>query len=720
VRVGRILLRALVAWFLGAATVQAQSAEPLYSLSGYPALVLSPTAAMPSSGTLGVGLSFAPPYNTLYLSAQPASWLHAGARYIDITTRYYDDKVETGQTFKDKSFDVAVRLVEESDWWPSVVVGLNDFGGTGLFSSEYIVATRRYYDWSVTAGLGFGRFGTQGDVRNPFAALGLRNDDRDLLELAEARGGVPAWSKWFSGERASIIGGVEWAPRFRPWSIQLELEGNDYSAEPSAIRVTPEGPEQFHSPPRQRSRVNIGMRYRIGGSWYAGLGLIRGDTLAGHIGTAFQVGRTRSKIKRYELPGAAHLRPPQYMWNTGAVDTPEGMSQWVGDLAGRRIVAHAANLNEETGTLTLWQSNGVSDRTLDVLRTAARASLVHMPDDVEKLEVVEVSGGMDVLSVTARRDDLDAEARGLASTDELRATTEIRSQASVPREAADYASLLEYPTWLYGYSPAIRANIGGLEGFFVGQLLVKPYTTFQLTPGLSVSAVGAVSLYSDFDKLKQRESSGLPNVRSDLETYQSTNDDVWLDRLEVNHLFPLGRDWFGRWSAGIFEEMYGGVAAEVLYRPLFSRLAYGLDVNYVKQRDYDKLLTFLDYEVATGHFSVYYDTPFEGVVLRTSAGRYLARDVGVTVDISREFRNGVVFGAFASKTNVSAEQFGEGSFDKGIYISIPLTVFFPSATKGDVSFSYRFLTRDGGQKVRDGRGLYGTVGRFTAGQIYDD
>ncbi|MBI3171998.1 MAG: YjbH domain-containing protein, partial [Hydrocarboniphaga effusa] len=395
--------------------------------------------------------------------------------------------------------------------------------------------------------------------------------------------------------------------------------------------------------------------------------------VVGQVGTAIQVGQSRSKLKQpYELPSAMHLRPPQYLPDVATVDTPDGMSQWVSDLASRRIVAHAANVDERTGTLTLWQSNGVSDRSLDVLRTAARARLVHMPEEIDKLEIVEVSAGMDALSLTARREDLDADARGQVSTDELRLATEIRSQASVPREAADYANLLQYPTWLYGYSPAIRANIGGLEGFFVGQLLVKPYTTFQLTPGLSISAVGAVSLYSELDKLKQRESSELPNVRSDLETYQFTNDEAWLDRLEVNHLFPFGRDWFGRWSAGLFEEMYGGVAAEVLYRPLASRFAYGVDVNYVKKRDYDKLLTFLDYEVATGHFTVYYDTPFHGLMLKASAGRYLARDVGFTVDVSREFRNGVVFGAFATKTNVSAEQFGEGSFDKGCYLSIPL------------------------------------------------
>lgn len=699
--------------------VAAQQHSP-YGLSGYPSLLTVPTASMPESGTLGVGVSAASPYNTLYLTAQPTSWLSAGARYVEITNRYYDDNATTGQTFKDKSFDVAVRLIEESDWLPAVVVGLNDFGGTGLFASEYIVATRRFYDWSLTLGLGFGRFGTQGDIRNPFASLGLRSEDRDLLGLAEEQGGVPAFSEWFSGSDASIIGGVEWAPRDRPWSIQIEVDGNDYSAEPSSIRATPQGLVQFDRPPEQRSRINVGMRYRLGSNWFVGVGLVRGDTVTGHIGLAPRVGSQRSRIREDDLPAAMQLRNPQYQWRTKDVDTPAGMTEWINELAGQRIYAQAANVDSYTGTLSLWQSNGLSSQALDVLRVAGRVSETHMPADFRRLEVIDVAGGMDVLAVSADRDVLDAEARGAATTDELRASVAIQSQPAVAREDATHADLLQYPTWLYGLSPAFRANIGGLDGFFVGQLLVKPAVTLQLTPGWSISAVGAISLYSELDKLEQRDTSGLPTVRSDLESYQSTHDQWYLEQLETNYLFPLGRDWFGRVSAGIFEEMFGGVAGEVLYRPLYSRLAFGLDVNYVKKRDYDQLLTFRDYQVATGHFSVYYDTPFEGLVVTASAGRYLARDVGVTLDVSREFRNGVVFGAYATKTNVSAEEFGEGSFDKGIYLRIPLPLFYPAADTGDVNFSYRFLTRDGGQKVRDGRALYGVVGRRNAGQIYED
>ena len=75
--------------------------------------------------------------------------------------------------------------------------------------------------------------------------------------------------------------------------------------------------------------------------------------------------------------------------------------------------------------------------------------------------------------------------------------------------------------------------------------------------------------------------------------------------------------------------------------------------------------------------------------------------------MSRQFPNGIRVGAFATKTNVSAAQFGEGAFDKGIYIVLPLDVMLPRSTSGSGAFLLRPLTRDGGQMVRDGRSLYG-------------
>jgi hypothetical protein len=243
-------------------------------------------------------------------------------------------------------------------------------------------------------------------------------------------------------------------------------------------------------------------------------------------------------------------------------------------------------------------------------------------------------------------------------------------------------------------------------------LLVKPYASFQILPGLNIVGVGAVSLIDGLDQVRPMGFSGLPRVRSDLELYQSSTGGFFIDEIEANYHFNIAPDWFGRVSAGIFEEMFGGVAAEVLYRPVDSRLAFSLNVNRVRQREFKQMLGFRDYEVTTGHLTTYYRSPWYGINVKASVGSYLAGDRGCTLDISRRFETGAEIGAFATRTNVSAEQFGEGSFDKGFYLRIPLSTF-GVAFKGNANFDYRFLTRDGGAKVNDGVELYTIAGPHT-------
>src|SRR5258706_8247418 len=152
--------------------------------------------------------------------------------------------------------------------------------------------------------------------------------------------------------------------------------------------------------------------------------------------------------------------------------------------------------------------------------------------------------------------------------------------------------------------------------------------------------------------------------------------------------------------------MFGGVGTEWLYRPFGGKTAVGVDANYVRQRNFEQDFGFRDYRVATGHVTLYLDTGWQDVLATVSAGRYLARDVGATVQLSRVFKNGVTLGAYATKTNVSAAQFGEGSFDKGIFISIPLDAMLTRSTGLVGTVLWKPIIRDGGAKLSRQDTLY--------------
>ena len=161
-------------------------------------------------------------------------------------------------------------------------------------------------------------------------------------------------------------------------------------------------------------------------------------------------------------------------------------------------------------------------------------------------------------------------------------------------------------------------------------------------------------------------------------------------------------------TVGLLERAYGGVSAEVLWKPVNSPLAFGAEVNRVRKRDFDARFDFRDYEVTTGHVSAYYELS-QGFIAQLDVGQYLAGDRGATFTLTREFANGWRVGAYATKTSLSAEEFGEGSFDKGVTFSIPISWATGTPTRERAESRIRSLSRDGGARVEVKDRLYDKV-----------
>ena len=61
--------------------------------------------------------------------------------------------------------------------------------------------------------------------------------------------------------------------------------------------------------------------------------------------------------------------------------------------------------------------------------------------------------------------------------------------------------------------------------------------------------------------------------------------------------------------------------------------------------------------------------------------------------------NGWEVGAYATLTDVPFNQFGEGSFDKGIYVTLPMDWLTGSPSMSQRTFMIRPITRDGGARL---------------------
>jgi hypothetical protein len=251
----------------------------------------------------------------------------------------------------------------------------------------------------------------------------------------------------------------------------------------------------------------------------------------------------------------------------------------------------------------------------------------------------------------------------------------------------------------------MRQQLGGPNNFLIYQVYAELAGEAALAPGLTLDGTLGVNLFNNLNDLTLPSNSALPHVRSDIAKYLKEGQ-TGIFRLQSDYMFDIAPNWYGRVSGGLLEEMFGGVDAEVLYRPYDKPWAIGLDLSHVYQREYHDLVSFLPYHVTTGYLSFYYKLPFYNLEAALHVGRYLAGDKGATIELSRRFDSGVRMGIFATKTNVSASEFGEGGFDKGFFISIPLDLLFGAPTRDVASFLYRPLARDGGQMLDVAKPLY--------------
>ena len=159
-------------------------------------------------------------------------------------------------------------------------------------------------------------------------------------------------------------------------------------------------------------------------------------------------------------------------------------------------------------------------------------------------------------------------------------------------------------------------------------------------------------------------------------------------------------------TGGILEDMFSGYGFEYLYFKPNTNYAFGIETFKVKKRDYNWGFGHLDYENTIMHANLFYRNygivPFD---MQISFGEYLAGDVGSTIEFTRRFKSGLRFGVFATFTDVSSQQFGEGSFDKGLFFNIPIYGNF-------IDYTWRPLTKDPGAKLARRNSIHDLLVKF--------
>ena len=240
---------------------------------------------------------------------------------------------------------------------------------------------------------------------------------------------------------------------------------------------------------------------------------------------------------------------------------------------------------------------------------------------------------------------------------------------------------------------------------------IEVEASYHITSGLTISGAIRKSVLTNLTDNKRRSNSVLPRVHSDWPLYDIAGQSGHIHKLTLSYFKNLAPGLYGRAHAGLLEPFFAGIGGELLFKPAQWPIGLGLDVHRVRKRNYDMRFEQLDYETTVGHLSIYYDAGgmFD---VEINAGRYLAGDWGATTTISRKFGSGWEVGGYATLTDVPFDTFGEGSFDKAIYVRVPIDWIISSPSRVRRSLTLRPITRDGGAQLLSARRLYQEIENF--------
>lgn len=601
--------------------------------------------------------------------------------------------------FLDKGFNVKFIYRPNNRYLPNIAVGLDDFAGTGYFNREYIVSTSNYNNIKVSLGIGWGKFTGQNKFTNPLDRISPKFSRRPKLSDT-GYGGNPSYNQWFRGD-AAIFGGFEYNFRnIKKLKLKAEYDPYDYMDFSANNRR-----DASLMLRKKDSNINIGLSYKVNKFLTIDTSYIKGNTVNLNFNVALTFNDSLSSKPSFK---------PEIKKNNENRNKQSFYEDLLRNLNSNNLFLQTAELNERQLDVSISTS-----QYRNALRSSSYASYIanetaNLNDvDLGSINITHINAGVELNNVSFIANHLEKDS--ILPVEVKKYYTKFSSGQTKDFLDNEFQPKIKFPVIFSSLSPAIVSHIGNPEKFYFGGISLKYNTEAQFSRNLILTSEINYSLINNIQDTIVGPGSKMEQVRTDLVQYLK-QDDFYLTRMQLDYIWALRKNLYAKISAGIFETMYGGFGGEILFKPFENNFTVGADLFYVKQRTFEQRFDFKDYETITGHINFGYLLPL-GIESNISFGKYLAKDIGYTLDLSRRTASGFKAGIYFTRTDVSAELFGEGSFDKGFYFQIPLDLLSNSYNGNYSTFRLSPLTRDGGAKLTYEKELRGLIYNATSKEL---
>jgi hypothetical protein len=603
-------------------------------------LLQLPSARFAEAGTLSFGLAHTKFYQHYFTTLQNFPWLESSLSYTQFKPdRSWNTRLNT-----------KIRLHQESAYLPQVAIGIRNFhkfSGSDKLAGEYLVASKQYYDWDFTLGLGWGYFAT-GISKHSYNSNGIIHTNA-----------------WLHGTRAALFAGARYQTDIPGLALKLELDPNDHRYEAHDNHWL------------SRSPINVGLTYRPKTGIDLSIGMSGGDTLLAQA-TLY------TNTHRPTVP----TQSTQKQRYTASRTNPDALQSIVSDLKQSGFDSDYAQIKHQTLTIQVTRPNLTT--TPQTLGRVARVASRYLSEKVvPKLHYIEQKKGLATSSVMLPRWSFSRAITHRGSPEEVWHHTRLIPPPAnlMPAESTDIA----YPNCAGGsIVPKLLQHLASGEQHYYYQFQAQFSALCQLTPNWSLSGALVFNISDNLSGLLPSSAldTRLAAVRQDRLYYTSHG----VKDLTLNYQWKPNTAWYAYSSIGLLEDMYAGISTEFLYQPYDQPWAFGVDLHRVRKRGINQLIDLQDYQTTTGHLSGYYHIASRNLDIKLSIGRYLAQDIGATLDISHHFANGAQVGIYTTISEKSDIHY----HDRGIYLSLPLT---PLQTT-HAQLRYQFLTHNHGQALQ--------------------
>lgn len=607
-----------------------------------------PTARFYDESSYGLTIYDGTPDQKITFTSNPYDWLEASFFYTNIQGKPYCLEAfdfVCDQDYKDKGFNFKFRVKEEGAF-PAIAIGINDIGGTGLYGSEYIVGSYGISKVDLHFGLGWGTLnGADNSFKNPFGYVSESFFSRPYIV---ENGGQFQSSRYFSGEKVSPFYGFSYAANT---NLLFKFE-RDTTLTPGLVGY--EKPKENYS---------YGFDYFLNNNFTLGVSFERGDYFSLRF---IYKNNPKESLKTYKYKKSVNINE---------------------------------NDDKYEKLIKNFRNNGIG------------VNKILEASDSIGVELTQFTHpNLDIIEEIIASVKLDSGINKEIKTD-LRIAN-LKAKSNYNNELINNSKLIyerkKSRNFYTDNRIVFRPYLASREQFFSAAILFENNSEYIFRDNFFFSTNLKYSLADNFDVLKIPPKDTFPaQVRSDVKNYLRNFDNgILVGRAQFDYHITPKKNHHLMVSAGILEEMFTGIGAEYLYFKHDSNFAIGLEVFDVSKRDYKMKFGTLDYKNTTYSLNYYYRNynyiPFD---MKFSYGEYLAGDEGMTLELSRSFTNGTKFGVFASFTDVSADEFGEGSFDKGIFFNIPIYGNL-------INYTWRPLTKDPGAKLLRKHTLYDLLVKF--------